>query len=529
MPAAPLSRRAAARLAPLGAVGVRWSASAAVAVHRSPQAPLYPRNIAEYPNVIAHLGVGGFHRSHQAMYLHELLEAKGKEAGWALCGVGLMPGDADMKQKLAAQDFLYTVLSQGNSGLSATVVGSIMDFILVPEDPFGSVERLAAPEVKIVSMTVTEKGYCLSVDGILDLKNKLVEAELPVGAPPKSAWGVIYAALALRVRRRVAPFTIMSCDNMPGNGSLAQRTLFEFSSAKAMAGDVFAGEVSELITTGAVTFPSTMVDRITPATEQAHKDLIATRFGIQDNWPVVAEDFKQWVIEDNFSDGRPAWETVPNTLLVPGEDVHVYESMKLRLLNGSHSAMSYVSYLAGHRTVALAMADPKVLGFVATFLDEVLPTVIQAPGVDLGAYRNKLLDRFSNPHIEDTLLRLAEDGSQKLQTTMRPVLLDHFSAHNEFPAMATAIGGWIRFMTGIDEAGDSILGIKDPAGGERLKELAIGVVADPNEVTVGLLLHEYFGEEVACHPAATKSIAQAVRDINDRGMVHVLQGFSGKR
>lgn len=243
MLAAPLSRRAAARLAPLGAVGVRWSASAAVAVHRSPQAPLYPRNIAEYPNVIAHLGVGGFHRSHQAMYLHELLEAKGKEAGWALCGVGLMPGDADMQQKLAAQDFLYTVLSQGNSGLSATVVGSVMDFILVPADPFGAVERLAAPEVKIVSMTVTEKGYCLSVDGILDLKNKLVEAELPVGAPPKSAWGVIYAALALRVRRGVKPFTIMSCDNMPGNGSLAQRTLFEFSSAKAMAGDVFAGEV----------------------------------------------------------------------------------------------------------------------------------------------------------------------------------------------------------------------------------------------------------------------------------------------
>ena len=181
--------------------------------------------------------------SHQALYLHELLEKRGKDAGWALCGVGLMPGDADMQAKLAEQEYMYTILSQGNSGLDATVCGSIMDFVLVPADPHGAVERLAAPEAKIVSMTITEKGYCLSVEGNLDLKNRLVEAELPVGAPPKSAWGVIYAALAMRVRRGIKPFTVMSCDNMPGNGSLAQRTLFEFASAKAMAGDIFAGEV----------------------------------------------------------------------------------------------------------------------------------------------------------------------------------------------------------------------------------------------------------------------------------------------
>jgi len=508
-------------------VGARAASSV---VHQHPLRPRYPRKIEEYPNQIFHLGVGGFHRSHQALYLHELLEKRGKDAGWALCGVGLMPGDADMQAKLAEQEYMYTILSQGNSGLDATVCGSIMDFVLVPADPHGAVERLAAPEAKIVSMTITEKGYCLSVEGNLDLKNRLVEAELPVGAPPKSAWGVIYAALAMRVRRGIKPFTVMSCDNMPGNGSLAQRTLFEFASAKAMAGDIFAGEVSELITSGAVTFPSTMVDRITPATEQSHKDFIEQKFGIRDNWPVVAEDFKQWVIEDNFTNGRPLWEDVDEPpLLVPGEDVHVYESMKLRLLNGSHSAMSYASYLAGHRLVGPAMADPKIFGFVASFLDEVLPTVMKAPGVDLDAYRNKLLDRFSNPHIEDTLLRLAEDGSQKLQTTMRPVLLDHFSAGQEFRVMSIAIGAWIRFMTGIDEQGEAIHGVKDPAGGEKLKELAINVVADPNEVTVGILLKEYFGEEVASHPAATTLIAKAVKDISDQGITQVLERYAGKR
>jgi len=237
-----LSRVLGRRGATLAPVGARY---ASALVHKSAAAPTYPRDIAEYPNVIAHLGVGGFHRSHQAFYLHQLLEQKGKGAGWAICGVGLMPGDADMMEKLAKQDYMYTVLSQGNSGLDAQVCGSIMDFILVPADPLAAIERLAAPEVKIVSLTVTEKGYCLSVDGTLDLKNRLVEAELPVGAPPMSAWGLIYAALSARVRRGGNPFTIMSCDNMPGNGALAQRTLFEFATAKAMAGDHFAGEVRD--------------------------------------------------------------------------------------------------------------------------------------------------------------------------------------------------------------------------------------------------------------------------------------------
>ena len=211
--------------------------STAVDVHRSEQAPKYSRELSDYPNVIMHLGVGGFHRSHQAHYLHELLERRGREAGWAICGVGLMPADAKMGAALRSQDHMYSVLSQGSSGSSLSVVGSIMDFILVPDDPSAATERLADPSVKIVSLTITEKGYCLAVDGHLDQQNGLVRSEMPPGAAPASALGLIYAALVERQRRGVPPFTVLSCDNMPGNGTLFRRTLLEFIAAKGEAGD----------------------------------------------------------------------------------------------------------------------------------------------------------------------------------------------------------------------------------------------------------------------------------------------------
>ena len=504
-------------------------ATAAVPVTQAAGVPTYNRDFASYPNVQVHLGVGGFHRSHQAHYLHELLEGPGSD-GWALCGFGLMPQDAAMAAALRSQDHLYTVLSQGPQGSSTTVIGSIMDYVLMSEDPTAAVERLASEQVKIVSLTITEKGYCLGVDFRLDLKHPLISAELPVGSPPKSALGLMYAGLAMRKAKGMAPFTIMSCDNMPGNGHIAKEILLQFAKARAAAGDGDAAGVVAWIEDGVVAFPSTMVDRITPVTEASHKQLLRDEHGIDDQCPVVAEDFKQWVIEDNFPLGRPPWEHV-GALMASGESgVEVYEAMKLRLLNGTHSALSYVSYLSGHRLVSDAMADPAVLGFVSAYLDEVIVTVPQVDGISLPDYRSALIERFSNVHIRDTVLRLAEDGSQKLQTTMRDVLLEQLAAKRDFPAMSLAIGGWIKFMAGTDDHGNVIDGIKDPMA-DRLKELSLVVLANPTAETTAPLLTEFFGEGVGGNPVAAQSVADAVATLlrTDGGTHVVLKSrYSGK-
>jgi mannitol 2-dehydrogenase len=354
-------------------LGARWLS--AVAVDKSAGVPVYVRDLSAYPNVQMHIGVGGFHRSHQAHYMHELLERQGTAApgadGWALCGVGLMPMDQSMADALRAQDHLYTVLSQSAAEETTTVIGSIMDFVLVPSDPAGAVARMSSPQVKIVSLTITEKGYCLGVDFHLDRSHALVAAELPAGAPPKSALGLLYASLVARRKAGTGPFTVLSCDNLPANGRLARRTLLEFAAAKADAGDADAPGLIGWIEDGSVAFPCSMVDRITPATEATHRTHLADAHSLVDLCPVVAEDFKQWVIEDSFPAGRPAWEEV-GALMAQGEDgVEVYEAMKLRMLNASHSAMAYVSYLSGHRLVSDAMADPAVGGFVSAYLDEV--------------------------------------------------------------------------------------------------------------------------------------------------------------
>jgi mannitol 2-dehydrogenase len=484
----------------------------AVAVTKAPGVPTYNRNFDSYPNVQVHLGVGGFHRSHQAHYMHELLERPGGSDGWTLCGYGLMPQDAGMADALRGQDHLYTVLSQGPRGSSTTVVGSIMDYVLVSDDPAKAVERLASERVKIVSLTITEKGYCLGVDFRLDLKHALIAAELPVGSPPKSALGLMYAGLAQRKRAGVPPFTIMSCDNMPGNGRIAHEILLQFAQARAGAGDPEAAGIVAMIESGEVAFPSTMVDRITPVTEASHKQLLKDEHGIDDLCPVVAEDFKQWVVEDHFPLGRPAWESV-GALMAQGESgVEVYEAMKLRMLNGTHSALSYVSYLSGHRLVSDAMADPAVLGFVSAYLDEVIVTVPQVEGISLPDYRASLIERFSNVHIRDTVLRLAEDGSQKLQTTMRDVLLEQLAAGRDFSTMALAIGGWIKFMSGTDDAGAPIDGIKDPMAA-RLNELSLKVLANPTAETTGPLLTEFFGEGVGGNERAASAVADAVASL----------------
>ncbi|GMA25390.1 hypothetical protein GCM10025864_31490 [Luteimicrobium album] len=297
---------------------------------------------------IVHFGVGGFHRAHQAMYLDRLM-GEGKALDWGICGVGVLPSDARMAGVMAAQDGLYTlVLKHPDGTWEPRVIGSIVEYLYAPDDPEAVVEKLADPATRIVSLTVTEGGYNFNqVTGEFDASNPDVVADLAPGATPRTVFGLVVEGLARRRARGVAPFTVMSCDNIQGNGQMARRTFGAFARLRdpGLADWIDAN----------VSFPSCMVDRITPVTTDDDRREIAERFGVEDAWPVVCEPFTQWVLEDRFPLGRPPYGDVGVQLV---DDVEPYELMKLRLLNASHQALCYLGYLAGYRLAHDAAQDP---------------------------------------------------------------------------------------------------------------------------------------------------------------------------
>ncbi|CAN0117490.1 unnamed protein product [Heterosigma akashiwo] len=484
---------------------------------------------------ICHLGVGGFHRSHQANYLHLLLQQQHKERikqrlrasqnpdapppppepRWGFCGVGLMEWDKKMHDTLSRQDHLFTLVSRGHGGSRASVVGSIMDFVYAPADRAASVARLADPSTHLVSLTITEKGYCQNVQGELDQENSLIKHDLENPTLPCSAIGLITEALRVRRAAGRPPFTVLSCDNLPMNGSKTKRTILQY--CELVYPDLVPFMQSE------VCFPNTMVDRITPVTEPEHIEICKLDYGVEDGWPVFAEDFIQWVIEDSFNGPRPAWEALPGVLVVP--DVHSYEWMKLRLLNGTHSALSYPSYLSGFRFVDDSLRDQLLGSFVKKYMDEVTPTVPPVPGVDLGAYKTALFDRFSNPYIKDKLLRLAEDGSQKLVTTMRDPMLELAAQGKPIKHLAAAIACFLKFTTGYDLQGEPIEGIKDP----RLEELkgpcleAVSSAGDP--APTAIVCGMVFGENVKHSETCISAISSALKLLVEEGIEALLKSL----
>mmetsp|Transcript_43563 Transcript_43563/g.136639 ORF Transcript_43563/g.136639 Transcript_43563/m.136639 type:complete len:687 (-) Transcript_43563:2147-4207(-) len=453
-------------------------------------------------NFIAHIGVGGFHRSHQAYSVHQLMQmAAAPGSGvvdadkWGIIGVGLMPWDRKMHDVLTEQDYMYTLLMRSKQGSDSCVVGSILDFLFVPDDPDGSLATLCQPSTRIISLTVTEKGYYRNVSGALDTTQPLIQEDAAawggpdVGIPaPKTAFGLIATVLCRRRAAGTPPVTVMSCDNLPMNGDTVASCMFDF----------FALVQPDLVdwVKANVSFPNSMVDRITPATEDKHRALISNEFGITDGWPVVAEPFLQWVIEDNFVNGRPSFEKVEGVLFT--DHVKPYEFMKLRLLNSTHSALSYVAYLAGHRFVDDAMADCDVANFTRCYMREVVATVPQVPGIDLDDYQETLMARFGNPYIKDKITRLCEDGSQKFQNTLLEAL--HEMLHDgpqppPVPKMvALALAGYMRFMAGTDEGRDAIE-IKDPLEA-TLKPLAQGALGG-DAAAAAQFIRELLGEEIA--------------------------------
>jgi mannitol-1-phosphate/altronate dehydrogenase len=428
--------------------------------------PSYPRG--ELRQSIVHLGVGGFHRAHQAMYLDDLAERR-ITLDWGERGVGLLPGDRRMAEALIPQDCLYTVVARSVAGDEARVVGSMTAYAFAPGDPAQVLGMLTDPATRIVSLTITEGGY--NVDdktGEFDAANPAVRADVSNTDAPQTVFGYVCTALARRRAAGVAPFTVLSCDNLQGNGKIARTAFISFA---RLRDDALAAWIE-----ASVAFPNGMVDRITPQTTDADRAMVKETFGIDDGWPVVCESFKQWVIEDHFTNGRPPLEEV-GVQIVP--DVHPYETMKLRLLNGSHQAMAYLGYLAGYRYADEVMADSEFRTFIARLMDdEVTGLLPPVPGIDLTEYKHTLLERFGNPKIKDTLARLATDGSDRMPKFVLPSLSEALAQGRPHRLLTLVVAGFIRYMRGIDEQGQPIT--LNDSRADELRPLAQS--ADPRPI-----------------------------------------------
>jgi len=399
---------------------------------------------------IVHFGVGGFHRAHQAMYVDALMN-QGEALDFGIVGVGTMPGDTRMRDALNGQDGLYTLVVKFPDGRrEPRVIGSMTRFLHAADDPGAVLAAMRAASTRIVSLTITEGGYLFHPStGDFDAEHPLIRPDLVAGATPTTPFGFIVEALRLRREDGTPPFTVMSCDNIPGNGDVAKKMIVAFATLKD----------PDLATwiESSVRFPNSMVDRITPVT--APEDIVALKddFGVEDAWPVVCEPFTQWALEDSFEGGaagRPAFEDV-GVQLVP--DVEPYELMKLRLLNASHQALCYLGYLSGYRYAHEVCQDDLFTGFLLGYMDdEATPTLRPVPGVDLEAYKQQLIERFANPEIRDTLARLCAESSDRIPKWLLPVVRQQLANGGTVRRSALVVAAWARYAEGVDEDGRPI-------------------------------------------------------------------------
>jgi mannitol 2-dehydrogenase len=404
---------------------------------------------------VAHISVGCFHRSHQAVYLDDL--ARRGHRDWGLVGVGLRR--SDMREALVAQDCLYTVVERGAARDRARIVGVMTRYLFAPDDPEAVIAALADPRIRLVTLTITGAAY--------DPDHPDAHADAAHPAQPRTALGYLVEALDRRRRAGRAPFTVLSCDNIPGNGELTRAAVVAFA---GMRDDRLASWVDER-----VAFPSSMVDRITPRTTPADHALVAREFGVVDRWPVVTEPFSQWIVEDAFCAGRPPLDEVGVQFV---DDVRPYALMKTRLLNAGHCALGFLGSLAGHERADQAVADPVFHEYLARLMDdEVTPLLPPVPGVDLPAYKASLLERLANPKIGDRLSRLARAGSTKLPCHVLSSISEARERGLGHDLLTLAVAGWCRYVRGVDEHGAEIP-VEDPRA-ERLRELALRGGTDP--------------------------------------------------
>ncbi|RZU53418.1 fructuronate reductase [Krasilnikovia cinnamomea] len=447
---------------------------------------------------IVHLGIGAFHRAHQAVYTEDALAAAG-ESDWGICGV--TQRSAHVRDQLVPQDGLYTVLQRGTGAREPRLVGSVRQVLATTEDDV--VARLADPAVRVVTLTVTEKGYRLDRHGEPDLRDAGVRADLAghagAGHRPRTVVGTLVSALARRRAGHGRGLSLVSCDNLPGNGSVLRKLVTGFCAAlPAPGGEDLAAWVAR-----EVSFPSTVVDRMVPTTRSGDRDEIARTFGVTDAAVVVAEPFRQWVVQDDFAAGRPAWDRAGALLTA---DVTPYEAVKLRLLNAAHSLLAYTGALAGHETIAAAVADPELAAAAAALMvHDASPTLRPPAGLELSGYCDAVLRRFANPALGHRTLQVAADGSLKLPIRVLGTVRDRLAAGTEPTWAALAVAAWMVLLVRGRTDDDRVLAVEDPMLGHLRTQL--GRLCDrprPHDaariVAVLLGVTEIFGDDLPAHP-----------------------------
>lgn len=394
---------------------------------------------------IVHIGVGNFHRAHQAWYLHSLMQ-QGKAHDWAIIGAGVRPYDAAMREKLLAQDCLTTLIELKPDATSAEVIGSMIDYLPIEDGNAALIEKMADPAIRIVAMTVTESGYYIDpVTKGFDRNHPDILADAAHPRVPKTAFGAMVEALRRRREAGHAAFTGLSCDNLQGNGAILRQTVVSLARLSDPA-------LADWINANA-TFPNSMVDCIAPATGPAVHDL-CRGLGIQDASPVTHETFRQWVIEDDFCAGRPDWDQVGATF---SDDVHAFETMKIRILNAGHQVLANVGETLGIGTIAECMAHPAIAAmFRQVQTEEISRTVAPVPGMTPVAYVDLIAQRFTNPRIIDTTRRVAFDGSARHPGFVLPIVRDQLDAGRSVEGLALVEALWARMCEGTREDGTTI-------------------------------------------------------------------------
>ncbi|MCW2675261.1 MAG: mannitol dehydrogenase [Modestobacter sp.] len=458
--------------------------------------PTYDR--ASLTPAVVHLSVGGFHRAHQLVYFDDLAEQGCSD--WGVVGVGLHT--VTMRDALAPQDHLFTVVERDGDGDRARVIGALVDYHFAPDSPEAVLARLTDDRTRLVTMTLTGTAYRIDPrTGELDPDEEML-ADLADPHSPSSVFGYLVEALDRRRRAGQRPFTVLSCDNMEHNGRAARAAVVGLA---RLRDEVLARWIAD-----SVSFPSSMVDRITPWTSTADRDDIARTFGVDDRWPVITEAFSQWIVEDDFCNGRPPLEDVGVGFVA---DVTRHQLMKTRLLNGSHSALGYLGHLAGLDRIDEVMDDEVLREYVTRLMaEEIAPLLPRPAGIDLAAYQQTLLERFANPAIGDRLERLCRRGSSKVPDHLLPSLRAALEQGRPFELLALAVAGWFRYLRGVDLAGRPIE-VEDEHA-ERLTQLARAAGSDPRPL---LAERSLFGD-LADEPHLVEALASALQRLDRDGV-----------
>jgi fructuronate reductase len=451
---------------------------------------------------IVHLGLGAFARAHLAAYTDDVLAIEPQD--WGVIGVSLQR--PDQRDRLAPQDGLYTALQRDGTSIRAAIIGCVRSVLVAPEDPEAVIAAMAEPACRIVSLTVTERGYCHDpASGRLDEAHPDIRHDLANPAAPRTAVGLIATALERRRAAGLGPFTTLCCDNLPHNGRLLEKLVHDFASLRG-------GPLGPWIARHGA-FPCTMVDRIVPATTEADRSDALAATGLLDAAPVSHEPFRQWVIEDRFVDGaRPAWEKAGAELV---GDVTPFEHMKLRLLNAAHSALAYLGYLGGKETIADVVGDTALRTYVeALWTQEIIPAVPPPPGVSLQDYADALMTRFANPAIRHRTWQIAMDGSQKLPQRLLGTVRERLVRGQPIPRLALAVAAWIRYVGGVDEAGQPI-DVRDPLA-LRLRSIQDGLEPEAR-VRAVLGVEAVFGGDLPQSDAFVAAVTAAYTRLLARG------------